>query len=160
MEAPHAQAEPFSGNSEPVSVAVSEHVAARRLGVSLDMLRRDRRTGKLGIPFVKIGDGKRGLVRYDLEDLERWVEAKKRIGRTSVVQVRPQVDAPAAGQHAQPVEPRAPEPEPMVSPMLARPRTMWDALAEHACGDDPPADPFAAAGRSAPRRQGSGYWGH
>lgn len=163
-----AAVEPIAGSSDPVSampVAVSERIVASRLGVSLDVLRRDRRTGKLGIPFIKIGVGKRGLVRYDLEDLERWVEAKKRIGRTSVVQVRPQVDAPAAGQHAQPVEPRAPEPrvdEPMVPPMPARPRTMWEALAERACADDPPADdePFAAAGRSAPRRQGSGYWGH
>jgi hypothetical protein len=163
-------AEPPAGSSEPVSVAprgssvaVSEQIAARRLGVSLDMLRRDRRTGKLGIPFIKLGVGKRGLVRYDLADLERWVEAKKRIGRPPVVQVRPAVDEPTARQPEHPVELQAPEPrvdEPTVPLMPARPRTMWDALAEHACGDDPPADPFAAAGRTTPRRQGSGYWGH
>jgi hypothetical protein len=158
MEAPHAQAEPFSGNSEPISVAVSEHVAARRLGVSLDMLRRDRRTGKLGIPFIKLGVGKRGLVRYDLADLERFAETRKWIGRAPAAQARPPVDEPAAGQH-EPVEQCSPEPEPTVPLMPARPQTMWDALAERACRDDPPDDPFAT-GRAVPRRQGSGYWGH
>lgn len=158
-----SSSEPNHGGSEPVSVAVSEYVVARRLGLSVDTLRRDRRLGHLGIPFIKLGEGKRGLVRYDLADLERWVEAKKRVGRTPVVQVRPAVDEPTARQPEHPVELQAPEPrvdEPTVPLMPARPRTMWDALAEHACGDDPPADPLAAAGRSAPRRQGSGYWGH
>ena len=50
----------------------------------MDVLRRDRRTGKLGIPFIKIGEGKRGLVRYDLADLERWVAERKRVGRAPV----------------------------------------------------------------------------
>src|SRR5215467_12946889 len=80
---------PTSESSEPFpssSGAVSEHIAARRLGVSLDMLRRDRRTGKLGIPFIKIGEGKRGLVRYDLADLERWVSQRKRVGRAPASQ--------------------------------------------------------------------------
>src|SRR5215472_15289187 len=82
-----------------VAGAVSEHVASARLGVSLDVLRRDRRTGKLGIPFIKIGEGKRGLVRYDLADLERWVAERKRVGRAPASQVRPPVnDPPTADQ--------------------------------------------------------------
>jgi hypothetical protein len=36
---------------------------------------------------------------------------------------------------------------------------MWEALAETALAE-PEDDPFAAAGRTTPRRQGSGYWGH
>src|SRR5215831_12063891 len=90
--------EPFPSSSG----AVSEHIAARRLGVSLDMLRRDRRTGKLGIPFIKIGEGKRGLVRYDLADLERWVAEKKRVDRAPA-QVKPPVSEPTV------TEPRARE---------------------------------------------------
>jgi hypothetical protein len=158
-EAPAGSSEPVSVAPLGSSVAVSEQIAARRLGVSLDMLRRDRRTGKLGIPFIKLGVGKRGLVRYDLADLERFVETRKWIGRAPAAQARPPVDEPAAGQH-EPVEQCSPEPEPTVPLMPRTPRTMWEALAERACADDPPADPFAAAGRSAPRRQGSGYWGH
>src|SRR5215472_11550489 len=69
---------PISLSSEPVSVAVNEHVAARRLGLSVDTLRRDRRLGHLGIPFIKIGSGKHGTVRYDLVDLDRFLEARKR----------------------------------------------------------------------------------
>src|SRR5215469_6623796 len=104
--------EPFPSTSG----AVSEHIAARRLGVSLDMLRRDRRTGKLGIPFIKIGEGKRGLVRYDLADLERWVAEKKRVGRAPASQARPLVEEPptADQQTMQPerqIEPRAQEPD-------------------------------------------------
>jgi len=48
------------GVSEPISVSVSEYIAARRLGLSVDTLRRDRRLGQLGIPFVKYGRGKCG----------------------------------------------------------------------------------------------------
>jgi hypothetical protein len=58
------------------SVEVSERIAAARLGVSRDTLRHDRRDGRLGgIPFLKLGEGRRGLVRYDLADLERFVFA-------------------------------------------------------------------------------------
>src|SRR5215469_10529237 len=88
---PDSTSEPFPNSSG----AVSEHIAARRLGVSLDMLRRDRRTGKLGIPFIKIGEGKRGLVRYDLADLERWVAEKKRVGGAPASQAFPVVAEPA-----------------------------------------------------------------
>ena len=158
---------PLPSSSEPISGAVPEHIAARRLGVSLDMLRRDRRTGKLGIPFIKIGEGKRGLVRYDLADLERWVTEKKRVGRAPASQARPLVEEPptADQQTMQPerqIEPRAQEPDVIGPPAPSRrspPRTMWEALAERVQAE-PEDDPFAVAGRAAPRRQGSGYWGH
>jgi hypothetical protein len=52
----------------------------------------------------------------------------------------------------------APEPD---LPALPPPRvpSPWEALIPSA-DDDDYIDPFATAGRSAPRRQGSGYWGH
>jgi hypothetical protein len=165
--------EPSASSSEQVSLApaavslaVPERIAASRLGVSLDVLRRDRRTGKLGIPFIKIGEGKRGLVRYDLADLERWVAEKKRVGRALASQARPPViEPPTADQQTMPpelpAEQRAPEPDTIEPPAPSRrspPRTMWEALAEAVQGE-PEEDPFATAGRSAPR-QGSGYWGH
>ena len=69
---------PISPSSGPISVAVNEYVAARRLGLSVDTLRRDRRLGHVGIPFIKLGSGKHGTVRYDLVDLDRFLETKKR----------------------------------------------------------------------------------
>jgi hypothetical protein len=150
--------EPIGSNFEPVSGAVSEYVAARRLGLSVDTLRRDRRLGQLGIPYVKYGSGKRGRVRYDTADLDRFLETKKR---------RP-LPPVAASQPLTPVE--QPEPpaaqfdqlcieEPPAPSRRSPPRTPWGALAE-TVQDEPEDDPFAAAGRAAPRRQGSGYWGH
>ena len=164
---------PTSESSEPFpssSGAVSEHIAARRLGVSLDMLRRDRRTGKLGIPFIKIGEGKRGLVRYDLADLERWVSQRKRVGRALAAQARPLVNEPAVSElpGIQPEPPVAPELEPELPVSIPEisapsrrspPRTMWEALAETVLAEPEEEEPFPAD-RAAPRRQGSGYWGH
>ena len=147
--------EPFPSSSEPISGAVSEHIAARRLGVSLDMLRRDRRTGKLGIPFIKLGEGKRGLVRYDLADLDLWVETKKQTGRGPASHPLPVVVE--AAEASETVEPRTPEPSARRRP--SPPRTPWEALAETVLAE-PEDDPFAVAGRAAPRRQGSGDWGH
>src|SRR6516225_11447015 len=93
---------PAQISSEPISASVSEFIAARRLGLSVDTLRRDRRLGQLGIPFVKYGTGKCGAVRYDLADLERFIESKKR--RTLPV-ARPVVEVRAP---ATPVAPGLP----------------------------------------------------
>src|SRR5215831_2964955 len=145
--------EPFPSSSG----AVSEHIAARRLGVSLDMLRRDRRTGQLGIPFIKIGEGKRRLVRYDLADLERWVAERKRVGRAR--QAPPVVAEPVeepAMQPEPPVEPRTQEPS--APCRRSPPRTPWEALAETVLAE-PEDDPFAVTGRAAPRRKPAGYFG-
>ena len=111
MPEPAGRSEPISLNSEPLSVAVNEHVAARRVGLSVDTLRRDRRLGHLGIPFIKLGSGKHGVVRYDLADLDRFLEGKKR--RTPPQAPQPPVHEPpveqpepAAARHELPVEPR------------------------------------------------------
>src|SRR5215472_3218905 len=134
------------------SGAVSEHIAARRLGVSLDMLRRDRRTGKLGIPFIKIGEGKRGLVRYDLADLERWVAEKKRVGRAP--QAFPVVAEPA--EEPAPVELRTQEPDAVEPPRRSPPRTPWEAIAERVLAETEEEEPFATG--QSPRRPPGGYF--
>jgi hypothetical protein len=97
---------------------VSEKIAASMLGLSVWTLRKDRHDGGLGIPYVKLGAGKRGLVRYDLADLERWIEAKKQTGRAPAPQALPPVAEPPVVEEADvqpelPVEPEiAAEPEP------------------------------------------------
>jgi hypothetical protein len=150
-----AAPEPVPVNFETVSVAITEYAAARRLGLSVDTLRRDRRLGHLGIPFIKYAAGKRGPVRYDIKDLDEYVAAKKRRGLTvarPVIVERPVVQS-------EPVEPRAEEPEIVVPSVPRRPayhRSPWDAMAEAAMAAEPEADPFAT-GRSAPRRP-AGYF--
>jgi hypothetical protein len=119
---------------------------------------------------VKYGSGKHGTVRYDLRDLHHFIEARKR--RTlppepTVAHEQPAPEAvmrpPAEAQvnlvkPPRPVEPwTAPElPEPRRAP--SRPRSPWDALIPADPPDeDDDIDPFAAAGRSAPRRP-AGYF--
>jgi hypothetical protein len=156
MATPDDGSDRISRSSEPISVAVTERVAAMRLGLSVDTLRRDRRLGHLGIPYVKYGEGPRGRVRYDTADLDRFIETKKRRALPPVA--APQPAEPAA----QPERPVVREPcvdEPPSPRRSSPPRTMWEALAETALAELED-DPFAAVGRSAPRRQGSGYWGH
>jgi hypothetical protein len=128
---------------------VTDRVAAARLGVSVDVLRRDRKSGKLGIPIIKLGEGKRGLVRYDLADLDRWVARKKQVGK-----VEPrveQVDEPSA----------APEPEEATAriapPVRRHYRSPWEAMAEAAMADEPEEDPFAT-GRRPSSRGPRGYF--
>jgi hypothetical protein len=155
MATPDCGLERVSGNSELISVAVSEYVAARRLGLSVDTLRRDRRLGHLGIPFIKYGAGKHGTVRYDLVDLDRWVETKKQ-RRVAPAPLPPTPEPPPE----RPFEPPRPEPEiaepPVPLRIPPRPPGPWDAL----ISADDDTDPFAAASRAPARRQGSGYWGH
>jgi len=155
---------PISPSSGPISVAVNEYVAARRLGLSVDTLRRDRRLGHVGIPFIKLGSGKHGTVRYDLVDLDRFLETKK---RRTLPPSPPQILVPPVAQPQPPaeppeppVEPRTQEPnnaEPPVPRRPSPPRTPWEALAETVLAD-PDDDPFAAAGRAAPRRSPGGYF--
>ena len=147
---PDSTSEPFPNSSG----AVSEHIAARRLGVSLDMLRRDRRTGKLGIPFIKIGEGKRGLVRYDLADLERWVAEKKRVGRAP--QAFPVVAEPAEEPAKTPVEPRTREPDAVEPRRTSPPQTPWEAMAETVLAELED-DPFSSNVVTQSRRPG-GYF--
>ena len=153
--------EPTSSSFEPISVTVSEHIAARRLGLSVDTLRRDRRLGQLGIPFVKYGSRKCGAVRYDLADLERVIaESKRRTLPSPVVKVQ----APA-----RPVMPALPpiEPEELPEPPIERidppmptrrptyHRSPWDALTERYL-EKPEDDPFATG--SPKRRRPAAYF--
>jgi hypothetical protein len=142
---------------EPISGAVSEHIAARRLGLSVDTLRRDRRLGQLGIPFVKYGNGKCGAVRYDVEDLERFIAERKRralpVARPVVVEQAP-VLVPIAPEET--VEPPV---ERIAPPAPRRPayhRSPWEELAAR-YAEEAEDDPFAAAGRAAPP-QPRRYW--
>lgn len=60
--------------SQVTPLAVDEHVAAAILGVSAMTLRRDRRDGRLGIPFTRIG----GRVVYPRVALEQWLMERTR----------------------------------------------------------------------------------
>jgi hypothetical protein len=149
------EAEPLPGNSG----AVSEFVAACRLGLSVETLPRDRRIGQLGIPFVKYGSGRCGAVRYDLVDLERFIESKK---RRPLPVARPVIEVQAP---ALPVMPALPPIEPEELPELpperidpqmpTRPKSPWEIMAEHYAEEE---DPFALARRPAPRRSPAGYF--
>jgi hypothetical protein len=140
--------------------AVNERVAAARLGVSVDMLRKDRRSGKLGIPYVKFAQGRRGLVRYDLAVLGAWIASK-----TQRALPRPVVEVQAPAAPVMPALPKIPleelSEEPPIEridpppPRRAPPRTPWEALAER-YAEEPEDDPFAP-GRVGPRRPGR-YW--
>jgi hypothetical protein len=161
MATPDGGSEQVSGSSAPISVAVTEYVAARRLGLSVDTLRRDRRTGHLGIPYIKLGEGKRGLVRYDLVDLDRFVEGKKR--RTPRSAPQPPVHEPAVQQPASEQAASAAQPEPgtVEQPPPRRrspPRTMWEALAEAVLAEPEDDDPFRSNVATRPHRPG-GYFG-
>jgi hypothetical protein len=57
---------------------INESTTADIVGLSVDTLRRDRKDGRLGgIPFLKLGTGPRGTVRYDRSDLERFLDARR-----------------------------------------------------------------------------------
>ncbi len=47
--------------------------AARHIGLATATLETDRATGKLGIPFYKIGRA----VIYDLDELDAWLAARR-----------------------------------------------------------------------------------
>lgn len=49
--------------------------AAAYLGCTEAHLRR--MTYERRIPFVKFGDGRSAPVRFDIRDLDRWIEARK-----------------------------------------------------------------------------------
>lgn len=56
---------------------INERQAAELIGLSVAWLRRKRWSGG-GIPFVKIGDGFKGAVRYRLEDVNNFLESRIR----------------------------------------------------------------------------------
>ncbi len=55
-----------------MSILLKEEEVARLTSMSIFWLRRKRWSGG-GIPFIKIGGGERGAVRYRLEDVDAYV---------------------------------------------------------------------------------------
>jgi hypothetical protein len=47
--------------------------AAKYVGLATGTLEVDRSTGRIGIPYFKIG----GAVRYDLNDLDKFIESRR-----------------------------------------------------------------------------------
>lgn len=59
----------------PDQIAVDSTAAAETIGVKAPTLEKDRRTGHLGIPYVKAGR----RVLYCLSDLKSWLEEQKQL---------------------------------------------------------------------------------
>jgi predicted DNA-binding transcriptional regulator AlpA len=59
------------------SALLNEKEAGALLGMSVHWLRRKRWEGG-GIPFIRLGDGPKGAVRYRLEDIEGYVASRVR----------------------------------------------------------------------------------
>ncbi len=59
----------------PDQIAVDSAAAAETIGVKAPTLEKDRRTGHLGIPYVKAGR----RVLYCLSDLKSWLEEQKQL---------------------------------------------------------------------------------
>lgn len=49
--------------------------AAKYLGVSIDLLQKWRTNG-VGIPYIKLGESTSSLIRYDREELDRYLKSK------------------------------------------------------------------------------------
>jgi predicted DNA-binding transcriptional regulator AlpA len=56
---------------------LTEREAAELIGMSVHWLRRKRWAGG-GIPFIKIGDGPVGAVRYRREDIDTFIAGRVR----------------------------------------------------------------------------------
>ena len=69
---------------------VDEFAAAKFLGISASMLRKDRASNDLKIPTVKIGRA----VRYSLPGLQNWVQSRMVNGQGSTVQFCPSAPPP------------------------------------------------------------------
>ena len=138
-------------------IGVSEHIAAIMLGVSLSSIRRDRRDGRLGgIPYFKLGEGRRAAVRYVAADLEQFImERKKRGARPVRVEQAPVMPALPPVEPEELQEPPVERIDPPI-PTRRYHRSPWEALAERAMAEEPEDDPFAT-GRSPERRGPAGY---
>jgi predicted DNA-binding transcriptional regulator AlpA len=60
------------------SVLLHERETAELLGMSVHWLRRKRWEGD-GVPFIRLGDGSKGAIRYRLEDIDRYIAARVRL---------------------------------------------------------------------------------
>lgn len=63
----------YQTSSTPIQLAVDQDQAAERLGIQAPTLEKDRRSGHLGIPYVRVG---RRII-YPLIDLNRWLEKNR-----------------------------------------------------------------------------------
>ena len=59
---------------------LSTKQASEFLGLATSTLEKDRITGRLGIPFLKLGR----RVAYDLRDLEAWIDRHRRTSTSEV----------------------------------------------------------------------------
>lgn len=59
----------------PNQIAVDPTAAAEAIGVKAPTLEKDRRTGHLGIPYVKAGR----RVLYCLSDLRTWLKEQRQL---------------------------------------------------------------------------------
>lgn len=66
---------PTVNPKNPDQIAVDTTTAAETIGVKAPTLEKDRRTGHLGIPYVKAGR----RVLYCLSDLKTWLEEQRKI---------------------------------------------------------------------------------
>lgn len=64
-------------NTTIPSPLLDEHQTAALTGMSVHWLRRKRWAGG-GIPFIKIGEGTKGAVRYRREDVEQFIASRVR----------------------------------------------------------------------------------
>jgi hypothetical protein len=135
-------------------IGVSEHIAAVMLGVSLSSIRRDRRDGRLGgIPYFKLGKGRRAAVRYVAADLEQFImERKKRGGRPVTTAPAPAILPVQLAPEPVEIEQEIELPAPFRMP--SRPKSLWEIMAERAMAEVPEEDPFATG--CSPRRRGPG----
>lgn len=62
---------------QQASALLDEHEGAELTGMSVHWFRRKRWAGG-GIPFIKIGDGPKGAVRYRREDIDAFIAARVR----------------------------------------------------------------------------------
>ncbi|MEM7442899.1 MAG: helix-turn-helix domain-containing protein [Pseudomonadota bacterium] len=58
----------------PIARRVNTEKAAQYVNLAKATLEKDRVTGRLGIPFAKLGR----RVIYDLNDLDAWVDRRRR----------------------------------------------------------------------------------
>jgi len=49
--------------------------AAKYLSISIDLLQKWRSQG-VGIPYVKLGESSSSLIRYDIEELNKYIQSK------------------------------------------------------------------------------------
>jgi excisionase family DNA binding protein len=58
-----------------ISKYLSPKEAAKYLGVSVELLQKWRSNG-VGIPFMKLGDSTSSLIRYDIDELNKYLQSK------------------------------------------------------------------------------------